>query len=254
MRDKHHLWVFYVLLRDCVIRDSLLSTDPALMEWFRRGVANTQKCHRLMRRGFVDVTVCNIFAKTQNKEIKVNFFCCCCCCLSWHGFDLYGIQTLMVSRCLASHRGVLQFLQIASLKTSTLTLVVVKGLEPLQVASLDITVHYIKKHKFNTANTAPHYTVERKSWRSTSLKPTENKKNNIAGGAVVEFCCVKSGQETDWSTSGYAINGWMDTAWPSGDISFTLVQHAWGQFQSTAGVELLRLDGKKTSGLQIRIH
>lgn len=73
MRDKHHLWVFYVLLRDCVIRDSLLSTDPALMEWFRRGVANTQKCHRLMRRGFVDVTVCNIFAKTQNKEIKVDF-------------------------------------------------------------------------------------------------------------------------------------------------------------------------------------
>lgn len=66
--------MFYVLLRDCVIRDSLLSTDPALMEWFRRGVANTQKCRRLMRRGFVDVTVCNIFAKTQNKEIKVDFF------------------------------------------------------------------------------------------------------------------------------------------------------------------------------------
>lgn len=102
----------------------------------------------------------------------------------------------MVSRCLASYRGV-QFLQIASLKTSMLTLVVENGLKPLRVASLDITVHYIKKHKFNTANTAPHYTVERKSWRSTSLKPTENKKNNIAGGAVVEFYCVKSGQETD---------------------------------------------------------
>lgn len=66
----------------------------------------------------------------------------------------------MVSRCLVSYRGVLQFLQIASLKTSTLTLVVVKGLKPLRVASLDITVHYIKKHKFNTANTASPYCRE----------------------------------------------------------------------------------------------
>lgn len=114
-------------------------TVPALMEWFRKGAANTLICRwNLLTRGFtyisLNVIVCNILQKHKNKYMYFFF------CLSRiYTIMIYSFDIHIVSQYLMSFVGdyniystdILSFLK----KTSTLYLLVVKILQPLSIKS-----------------------------------------------------------------------------------------------------------------------
>lgn len=81
MQVKHHYLCFTAFT--CVLHDVWFMIDfvnvPALMEWFRKGAANTLICRwNFLTRGFtyisLNVIMCNILQKHKNKYMYFFFF------------------------------------------------------------------------------------------------------------------------------------------------------------------------------------